>query len=154
MLDPSVLVSAALSDRGAPWTVIRRWMAGDFGIVVSPRLLHELQSVLAREKFRRYFTYEEATEYVGWLHHEAEVVEDPAESLVRGLVDADPDDEYLVGLAGTLEGVSYLVSVDHHLLDLPDRVVKDGEGRTLVRILPPGEFLRELDRMGYKVEDI
>lgn len=86
-------------------------MAGDFGLVVSPRLLHELQTVLAREKFRRHFTYEEATEYVSWLHHEAQVVRDPAESVVYRVVDADPDDEYLVGLAGTLEGASYLVSV-------------------------------------------
>jgi hypothetical protein len=39
-------------------------MAGEFDLVVSPRLLHELQAVLARERFRRYFTYEEATEYV------------------------------------------------------------------------------------------
>jgi hypothetical protein len=54
-------------------------MAGEFDLVVSPRLLHELQAVLARERFRRYFTYEEATEYVSWLHHEAEVVRDPAE---------------------------------------------------------------------------
>jgi predicted nucleic acid-binding protein len=106
-------------------------MAGEFGLVVSPRLLHELQTVLAREKFRRYFTYEEATEYVSWLHHEAEVVRDPAERVVVGAVDADPGDEYLVGLAGALEGTSYLVSVDHHLLDLPDRVVKDGDGHTL-----------------------
>ena len=121
-------------------------MAGEFALVVSPRLLHELQSVLAREKFRRYFTYEEATEYVSWLHHRAEVVRDPAEDVVRGAVEADPDDEYLVGLAGTLGGASYLLSVDRHLLDLPDRAVKDGEGRTLARILTPGEFLREIEQ--------
>ena len=84
---------------------------------------------------------------MSWLHHGAEVVRDPAESVVRGAVEADSDDEYLVGLAGTLEGGdSYLLSVDRHLLDLPDRAVKDGEGRTLARILTPGEFLREMDR--------
>jgi predicted nucleic acid-binding protein len=121
-------------------------MAGEFDLVVSPRLLHELQAVLARERFRRYFTYEEATEYVSWLHHRAEVVRDPAEDVVRGAVEADPDDEYLVGLAGTLGGASYLLSVDRHLLDLPDRAVKDGEGRTLARILTPGEFLREIEQ--------
>ena len=66
--------------------------------------------------------------------------------MVRGAVEADPDDEYLVGLAGTLEGGdSYLLSVDRHLLDLPDRAVKDGEGRTLAHILTPGEFLREME---------
>lgn len=96
---------------------------------------------------RRYLTYEDATEYVSWLHHEAEVVRDPAESVVRGAVEADPDDEYLVGLAGTLGGGdSYLLSVDRHLLDLPDRAVKDGEGRPLARILTPGEFLREIEQ--------
>jgi predicted nucleic acid-binding protein len=121
-------------------------MAGEFDLVVSPRLLHGLQAVLARERFRRYFTYEEATEYVSWLHHRAEVVRDPAEDVVRGAVEADPDDEYLVGLAGTLGGASYLLSVDRHLLDLPDRAVKDGEGRTLARILTPGEFLREIEQ--------
>jgi predicted nucleic acid-binding protein len=102
--DPGVLISAAISEKGAPWEVLRRWMAGGFDLVVSPRLLHELQSVLARGMFRRYLTYEDATEYVSWLHHEAEVVRDPAESVVRGAVQADPDDEYLVGLAGTLGG--------------------------------------------------
>lgn len=122
-------------------------MAGDFGLVVSPRLLHELQTVLAREKFRRYFTYEEATEYVSWLHHEAEVVRDPAEKVVLGVVAADPDDAYL-GLVGSLEGRSYLVSVDRHLLDLPGRAVKDAEGHTLAPILTPAEFLREVEQAG------
>ena len=59
------------------------------------------------------------------------------------LVDADPDDAYLIGLSAR-RGVSYLVSVDRHLLDLPDRVTKDGEGNTLSRVLTPGEFLWEL----------
>ena len=69
---------------------------------------------------------------------------DPAERVVVGVVEADPDDEYLVGLAGTLGGASYLVSVDHHLLDLPDGAVKGHEGVILARILTPGDFLREL----------
>lgn len=141
------MISAAISEKGAPWEVLRRWIAGEFDLVVSPRLLYELQTVLARQKFRRYFTYDEATEYVSWLHHEAEVVRDPPENVVRGVVEADPDDEYLVGLAGALGGCdSYLVSVDRHLLDLPEGAVKDGEGRTLARILTPGEFLRHIEQ--------
>lgn len=84
---------------------------------------------------------------MSWLHHEAEVVRDPAEGVTRGAVEADPDDEYLIGLVGTLGGGdSYLLSVDRHLLDLPDRAVRDGEGRTLARILTPGEFLREIEQ--------
>lgn len=123
-------------------------MVGDFGLIVSPRLLHELQAVLAREKFRRHLTYEEATEYVSWLHHEAQVARDPAEKVVYRIVEADPDDEYLVGLAAFLEGASYLVSVDRHLLDLPDGMVKGYEGAVLARILTPGQFLRQLEQAG------
>ena len=123
-------------------------MAGDFDLIVSPRLLHELQAVLMREKFRRYFTYEEATEYVSWLHHEAEVVRDLSEKAIVGVVAADPDDAYLVGLAGSLGGESYLVSVDRHLLDLPNRAVEDANGRALALILTPGEFLREVEQAG------
>ena len=84
---------------------------------------------------------------MSWLHHEAEVVRDPPEMVVRGAVEADPDDEYLVGLAGALGGGdSYLVSVDRHLLDLPEGTMKDGEGRILARILTPGEFLRQMEQ--------
>jgi hypothetical protein len=54
----------------------------------------------------RYLTYDDSTEYVSWLHHEAEVVRDPAESVVRGAVEADPDDEYLVGPAGPWEAAT------------------------------------------------
>jgi hypothetical protein len=54
----------------------------------------------------RYLTYDDSTEYVSWLHHEAEVVRDSAESVVRGAVEADPDDEYLVGLAGPWEAAT------------------------------------------------
>lgn len=145
MLDPSVLVSAAISGAGAPREVLRRWMAGDFGLVVSPRLLHELQTVLAREKFRRYLTYGEATEYVSWLHHEARVVRDRAGGEVVGAT-GDPDDDYLVGLAGFLAGESYLVSVDRHLLDLPDAAIRGGKGAVLARVLTPRRFLQELRR--------
>ena len=79
------------------------------------------------------------------FHHEADVVRDPAEGVVWG-VTADPDDDYLVGLAGTLEGASYLVSVDRHLLDFPDGTIRGYQGAVLARILTPGQFLRELER--------
>lgn len=111
-----------------------------------PNLLYELQTVLTREKFRRYLTHEEATEYVSRLHHEAEVLEEPAESFVMGAT-PDPYDDYLVGLAAR-RGVAYLISGDRHLLDLPDRAVRDAEGGFLARILTPREFLEELERSG------
>lgn len=139
-----MLVSVTLSGKGAPREILRLWMAGAFDLVVSSRLLHELQTVLAREKFRRHLTHDEAAEYVSWLHHEAEVLEEPDESLAVGAT-PDPDDDYLVGLTA-LAGASYLVSGDSHLLGLPDRAIKDAEGRVLARVVTPREFLEELER--------
>ncbi len=67
--------------------------------------------------------------------------EEGVEGVTYGAVVADPDDAFLVGLSARRD-VSFLISVDRHLLDLPNRAVKDGEGRILAVIL------RELDRAG------
>jgi len=122
---------AALSGKGAPWEIMCRWMAGGFDLIISSRLLYELETALVRGRFRRHLTYEEAVEYVSWLHHRAEVLEEPVEGSVLGPT-PDPDD--------------YLVSGDDHLLGLPGRVVSEGEGGVLARVLTPREFLQELDR--------
>ena len=108
------------------------WMAGSFDPIISSRLLYELESVLVRERFRQYLTYEERVEYVSWLHHRAEVLEEPVEGSVLGAT-PNPDDDCLV-------------SGDDHLLSLPGRVVSEGEGGVLARVLTPREFLQELDR--------
>lgn len=49
-----MLVSAAISPRGVPRDLVFLWHEGAFVLVVSYELLLELQSVLLREKFRRY----------------------------------------------------------------------------------------------------
>jgi hypothetical protein len=45
VVDPNVLVSAALSKRRAPWELVRLWREGAFELVVSHDVLFELQSV-------------------------------------------------------------------------------------------------------------
>jgi predicted nucleic acid-binding protein len=127
-----VLVSAALSEKGAPWEIMCRWMAGGFDLIVSSRLLYELKTVLVRERFRRYLPYEEAVEYVSWLHHRAKVLEEPVEDSVLGATPA-PDDDYLV-------------SGDDHLHGLPGRAVSEGEGGVLAHVLTLRECLQDLDR--------
>ncbi len=115
-------------------------------MVVSPHLLYELETVLLRRKFRSKLSYRDVLAYVLWLHERARVSESLPADVVRG-VTPDPDDDYLVGLAA-LPGVSYLVSGDPHLLGLPDRLVKDANGRALSRVVTPREFLNELERPG------
>lgn len=62
VLDPNVLVSAAISDRGIPAELIRRSERGEFELVTSAEVLMELLEVLRRPKFRRYITEDEAVD--------------------------------------------------------------------------------------------
>lgn len=111
-------------------------------MAASPEVLFELQEVLSRPKFRRYLTYAGALEYVLWVHDMADVTEELPVEVVQG-VTPDPDDDYLAGVAYRGEA-GVIVSGDRHLLDLPDRAIKDGVGGLLARILTPREFLDEL----------
>lgn len=54
VIDPNVWISALISPFGAPAQVLRAVLAGGVIAVVSPRLVEELSSVLARPKFRRW----------------------------------------------------------------------------------------------------
>lgn len=116
VLDPGVLIAAVLSPKGAPAELLRRWLAGDYELVVSDKLLAELKRVLLRPKFRKYLSEAEAIEYVDLFHRLATAVPDPPE--VRGLT-PDPGDDYLVNLARAAK-INLLVSGDPHLTDLSD----------------------------------
>jgi putative PIN family toxin of toxin-antitoxin system len=143
VLDPNVLVSAAISEQGVPAEILRRWEGGEFELVVSAEILFELSEVLRRPKFRRYLTEEEALAYVLRLHdHAAEVSQELPPNVVQG-VTPDPDDDYLAGVA-YLGQADVIVSGDRHLLDLPDKRIYYGIDGTIVRVLSPREFLEEL----------
>lgn len=123
--------------------MLRRSELGEFELVVSAEVLFELQEVLRRPKFRRYLTETEAIEYALRIHDGAsDVSEELPGEVVRG-VTADPNDDYLAGVAYRGEA-GVIVSGDRHLLNLPDRAIKDGVGGLLARILTPREFLDEL----------
>ena len=132
-----------ISAKGPSRELLHRWAGGSFELVVSAEILFELQEVLTRPKFRRYVTLEQVRDYVLWLHdHAAEVSEELPWDVVQG-VSADPDDDYIAGVA--YQGrADVIVSGDKDLLDLPDRVIKDAMGGVLARILSPREFLEEL----------
>ena len=143
VLNPNVLVSAAISEQGAPAELLRRSELGEFELVVSAEVLFELQEVLRRPKFRRYLTETEAIEYVLRIHDRAtDVSEEMSQDVVQGVTE-DPRDDYLAGVA-VLGKARIIVSGDKHLLDLPNRAIKDGVGGILARILTPREFLEEL----------
>jgi putative PIN family toxin of toxin-antitoxin system len=104
-----------------------------FELIVSRRLLYELEAVLLREKFRPRLTYTEALEYVLWLA-ERSILADEGDEIPRRSV--DPDDDYLIALALASEA-DLIVSGDRDLLEL--------EGEDLPRIVRPAEFLSSLE---------
>lgn len=114
VLDPNVLVSAAISTAGPPRQIINAWSDGRFDLIASPALLDELRDVLARPKLRRWISEELASEFIAGLAEDAINLDDP--HALPG-ASPDPDDDYLIALARAA-GADYLVSGDHHLLDL------------------------------------
>lgn len=116
VLDPNVLVSAAISPVGPPRQILIAWVDGRFELIASPTLLDELRDVLARLKFGRWISVSVAAELVGGLAEGAMILDDPHE---RRATSPDPDDDYLIALARAARA-DYLVSGDRHLLALDD----------------------------------
>ena len=142
VFDPNVLVSAMISAKGPPRELLHRWAGGSFELVVSAEILFELQEVLTRPKFRRYVTLDQVSDYVLWLHdHAAEVTEELPWDVVQG-VTADPDDDYIAGVA-YLGQANLIVSGDPHLTNLDS--IRRGDGGLIACVLTPRAFLDELD---------
>lgn len=111
-----MLVSARLSPVGASAQLLRAAAEERFELIVSVELLGELTDVLARERFRRWFSAEEADAFVAALRLAATLIDDPPAEVG---ITADPDDDYLVALARAAQA-DYLVSGDGHLTQMPD----------------------------------
>ena len=118
VLDPNILISALLSPRGAPARLVAHWLAGEFELVVSERLLTELERALAYPKLRARISADDATAFVEFLRESADVTADPPETLPAG--SPDPGDDYLIALAAASRAA--LVSGDRHLLGLGERL--------------------------------
>jgi putative PIN family toxin of toxin-antitoxin system len=131
VLDLNVYVSALINPTGTPAQVVRFGLQRRYEIVVSPALLTELAEVLDRPAFRRYFTADEAAEFIGAVAGASDEVDDP--SAVEP-VSRDADDDYLVVLARDA-GADRLVTGDPDLLEVVGPPVP---------IVSPGVFVAEL----------
>lgn len=115
VLDPNVLIAALLSPRGTPATLIVRWLAGDFELVVSQQLLEELARVVAYPKIRAKISQDDADAFVELVRSDAELASDPPTPERRS---TDSSDDYLLALAEVEHAL--LVTGDEHLLGLAD----------------------------------
>lgn len=115
MPDTNVLVAAALTPRGLCGRLLDAVVDDRWQLVASPRLLAELDTVLAREKFRRWLSEDEARRFVADVSVLADVIPDPSAPASRA--SADPKDEFLVALARAADVVA-LISGDPDLTAL------------------------------------
>jgi len=131
VVDPNVIVSAAISPDGVTGRLIRHGLVGRFRMVVCPMLLEEAREVLTRPKLRRLVTAEAALELLADLEGAAETHPDPT---VIEATSRDRHDDYLVALA-TDSGADRLASGDADLLAL---------AHDDARVLSPRALLDEL----------
>jgi putative PIN family toxin of toxin-antitoxin system len=131
VVDPNVIVAAAISPAGSAARCLLAFGAGRYELVVSPLLLAELRGLLRRYKFRRFLTIEQAERLIAAIARDARPADDPPE---RAKLSRDPRDDYLLALARAADA-HVLVSGDRDLLELD---LADP------RIVSPGEFLATL----------
>lgn len=116
VVDPNVFVSALISPAGPPAQVVRAWSEERYELIVSPALLAELEDVLLRPRFRRWFSEADAEVFAAGLAADATVVDDPSEP---DPISSDQDDDYLVALVRA-SSADFLISGDPDLTDLED----------------------------------
>ncbi len=118
VIDPGVFVSGAISN-GAPRQLLEAAVAGRITVIISPLLLAELDEVLHRPKFRRWFTLQRAEDLLHALQLLGELVPDPPSlpAELRQQICRDPGDDYLVALAEANDA-TFLVSGDRDLTEL------------------------------------
>ena len=118
VLDPNVLISALLAPTGVPAALLRRWLDGDFELVVSENLLAELRRALKYPKLRSHISGDEAEAFIELLQRAGRIAPDAASPRIS----RDPGDDYLLALAKSTAAV--LVSGDQDLLEVRDAPVE------------------------------
>jgi uncharacterized protein len=118
VLDPNVVISGAISPRGAPADVLRSLARGEFELVASQALLRELERALAYPKLRPYICESDAADLLRWVADSASIVVDPDSD--PSVHSRDPDDDYLINLASAHRAA--LVSGDKDLLALEGEI--------------------------------
>ncbi|MEJ2555136.1 MAG: putative toxin-antitoxin system toxin component, PIN family [Anaerolineae bacterium] len=116
VVDTNLWISGLLW-RGSPWRLLRLAEAGEVEICMATAMLVELAEVLTYERLRPRLerlglSPAELIAYVVDVVSVFEVTEEGSP-----LVIADPDDDVFLHCA-VVSGAAYVISGDHHLLDL------------------------------------
>jgi putative PIN family toxin of toxin-antitoxin system len=133
VLDANVLVSGAVASAGAVADIMDRWLrAGQFDVVVSERILSDVERALGEPYFARRLTAQDRAAYVAALVRAAFVV--PIVSRIAGVA-PDPDDDDVIAAANDGQA-EYLVTGDTRLRAIG--------AYAAVQFLTPREFMELL----------
>jgi putative PIN family toxin of toxin-antitoxin system len=113
VLDVNVLIAALLARDGVPARLLLRWLAGDFELIISDKVLSELRRALSYPRLRSRIAEMDASAFADLLESTATRAPDPDKP---GRWSRDPGDDYLVALAMSASAV--VVTGDGDLLDL------------------------------------
>jgi len=118
VLDTDVIISALLSQNGAPAEVIRYMEAGKITVATSGHLLNELERVLNYSKVAKHIkaSEEDIGIFIKRFKMFAEIVE-PESSF--SVVEKDPDDNHVLECAIAAKA-SFIITGDQHLLDFEE----------------------------------
>ena len=117
VIDTNIWVSGLLW-RGAPWELLRLAEAGKVELCMAPAMLAELAQVLSYERLQPRLRQLGLTppELLSYAVNLVAMFEVPEGSPI---VAADPDDDVFLHCA-IVAGATYVISGDHHLLDLKE----------------------------------
>ena len=133
VVDTNVILSAALSPRGAPAQVLD-WLLAHALLVFTDATFAELESRIWKPKFDRYLSIERRQEILHGVNVSGLWVPVPA-AVSEQSFSRDPTDDKFVHAALAAEP-AWLVSGDKDLLVLADRLLPLG-----VQVLAPAEAL-------------
>lgn len=111
--------------------MFKHWLGGGYELVVSGKLLAELEHGLSYSKLVSRVAAGEAAELLNLLARGGSTVQDP--ETPPEIRSEDPADDYLIALASSTHSV--LVSGDSDLLNLSDRIP----------VRSPAEFLAMIE---------
>jgi putative PIN family toxin of toxin-antitoxin system len=120
--------------------LIQAWKAQCFQLVTSESMLAELFEVLARPKFTRYFTQDDARELGDLIYERAEVVE----PITHVTFCRDPKDDMFLD-AAIAGQVQYLVTGDDDLKG-DETLIAKMEQTYGIKIVSVADFLEQLER--------
>lgn len=116
VLDTNQFVSSVISAHGASAQVLQAWRDHAYLLVISRTIRRDIERVLAYPKLRTKYRLDpkDISALMELIEREAIVVAHPPPLSV---ITDDPDDNDVLA-AAVAAGADYIVSGDHHLLDL------------------------------------